>query len=341
MTTAFGSRAGFGGFQTLGTENDLVVWKPSKSAWLANGMAGEAVREARTRRLLRAQHGAAHLDQLRATGWTPAEIKTRVRRSEWHRRYRSVFIVGDPALLPLAGHSAALLSLGSRALLSYRTATELWALVRALAGRPIDVSVIAEAVRPRPYVRAHLLSHLDPKDIRVRHNLRVTSPARSLIDFAAEASANELLHALGEAVAHNLTNETELTDALTRVPANHPGAKTIKAILIEPDLIRTRSLAERHLLPLIIAAGLPRPLVNVYIEGELVDLTWPEHKLIVELDGYKWHKSRQAFENDRRRDAKLVAAGYRVIRVTWHQITEQSHLVIARIAQALTLAGAA
>ncbi|MFL5830681.1 MAG: DUF559 domain-containing protein [Solirubrobacteraceae bacterium] len=304
-------------------------------------MAVEAGREARTRRLLHAQQGAVHLDQLRAAGWTPAEIKTRVRRGEWHRRYRCVFIVGDPALLPLAGHSAALLSLGPHSVLSYRTATELWALIRALTGQPIDVSVIAEAVRPRPYVRTHLLSHLDPKDIRVRHNLRVTSPARSLIDFATEASANELLHALGEAVAHNFVNETELNDALSRVPANHPGAKTIKAILTEPDLIRTRSLAERYFIPLIIAAGLPRPLVNVYVEGELVDLSWPEHELIVEVDGYQWHKSRQAFENDRRRDAKLVAAGYRVIRVTWHQITEQSHLVIAQIAQALTIAGAA
>src|SRR3954447_13362295 len=142
MTTALGSRAGFGGFQTLGPENDRVVWKPSKSAWLANAMAVEAGREARTRRLLHAQQGAVHLDQLRAAGWTPAEIKTRVRRGEWHRRYRCVFIVGDPALLPLAGHSAALLSLGPHSVLSYRTATELWALIRALTGQPIDVSVI-------------------------------------------------------------------------------------------------------------------------------------------------------------------------------------------------------
>jgi hypothetical protein len=305
-------------------------------------MAADADRAARTRRLLRAQQGAVHLNQLRVIGWTTAEIKTRVRRGEWQRRYRCVFIVGDPALLPLAGHSAALLSLGPLAVLSHRTAVELWGLITATPDRLIDVSVLADAVRPRPYVRAHLLSRLDDKDTRRRHNLRVTSPARSVIDFAAEAASNELLHALSEAVAHDLTSETELTDALRRMPENHRGAAMTRTILAdEPDLIRSRSPAERIALPLIIAADLPRPQVNIWLHGELVDLYWPEQALIVEVDGYQFHKSRQAFENDRRRDAKLTALGYRVIRVTWPQLTQQSHMVIARIAQALTHAQAA
>ena len=74
-------------------------------------------------------------------------------------------------------------------------------------------------------------------------------------------------------MAQNLTTERELRDSLTRVPANHPGAAVVTAILLdEPDLTRTRSPAERYVLPLVIAADLPRPLVNAWIEGELVDL---------------------------------------------------------------------
>jgi hypothetical protein len=298
--------------------------------------------EERTRRLIRSQHAAISFKQLLALGWTPAQIKSRVRRGEWSREHRGVYIAGDRALLPLARHSAALLSLGSRAVLSHRTAAELWGLIRPEQSAAIHVTLAARSARPRQGVRAHLLARLDRKDLRTRDRLRVTSPARTIIDFAAEAPANELLHAISEAVAHNLTSENELTDALDRLPANHPGAKIIRAILAdEPDLINTRSVAERCALPLIIAADLPRPLVNAWIEGELVDLSWPEHKLIVEIDGYQWHKSRQAFENDRRRDAKLTAAGFRVIRVTWEQLTQQSHMVIARIAQALMLAAAA
>ena len=69
--------------------------------------------------------------------------------------------------------------------------------------------------------------------------------------------------------------------------------------------------------------------------GEIVDLYWPEPKLVVELDGFQFHRSRAAFETDRRRDAKLAAAGLRVIRVTWLQLQHEPYAVIARIAQAL------
>ncbi|MFL5829302.1 MAG: hypothetical protein ACJ76X_05235, partial [Solirubrobacteraceae bacterium] len=194
-----------------------------------------------------------------------------------------------------------------RAVLSHRTAAALWGLTRRDPSDPIHVTLVARSAYPRHGVRTHLVGALDPKDIRTRHNLRVTSPARTAIDFATEAASNELLHAVSEAVAHGLTSERELTDALTRLPENHQGAAIIRAILAdEPDLIRTRSAAERYVLPLVIAADLPRPQVNAYLHGELVDLYWPDHKLVVEIDGYQWHKSRQAFENDRRRDAKLA-----------------------------------
>jgi len=305
----------------------------------AGGMSQAAARMAR---VIAVQHGAIHRDQVLGAGWTDSHIKTRLHRREWTREHQAVYIAGDPALLPYARHSAALLSLGPHAALSDRTGVELWRLIRQNQGGPIHVTLAARSSRPRHGVKTHLVRALDPKDIRIRENLRVTSPARAIIDFATDAASNELLHAIGEAVAQGVTSERELTDARTRVPANHPGAAIVKAILLdEPDLIRTRSPAERYVLPLVLAADLPRPLVNTYIHGELVDLSWPEHKLIVEVDGYQFHKSRQAFENDRRRDAKLIAAGYRVIRVTWRQLTEQSHLVIARIAQALIVAQAA
>jgi very-short-patch-repair endonuclease len=110
----------------------------------------------------------------------------------------------------------------------------------------------------------------------------------------------------------------------------------LRAILREqPQLIHTRSVAERDLLAAIRHARLPPPLVNPRVCGELVDLYWPEHKLVVEFDGFQFHRSRAAFESDRRRDAKLVAAGLRVIRITWLQLQHEPHAMIARIAQAL------
>jgi very-short-patch-repair endonuclease len=69
-----------------------------------------------------------------------------------------------------------------------------------------------------------------------------------------------------------------------------------------------------------------------------VDFLWRRHRLIVEIDGYRFHSSRSAFERDRRRDAELAAAGYQVIRVTWRQITEEPYSVVALLSQTLAAA---
>jgi predicted transcriptional regulator of viral defense system len=129
-----------------------------------------------TARLIRAQNAAVTRRQLLVLGWTSAEIKTRVRRGEWHRRYQGVYIAGDPALLPLAAESAALLSLGPTAVLSHRSAAALW----SLADRDpnaVDITVAARSARPRSAVRIHLATSLDTRDIRHRENLALTSPA--------------------------------------------------------------------------------------------------------------------------------------------------------------------
>jgi very-short-patch-repair endonuclease len=66
-----------------------------------------------------------------------------------------------------------------------------------------------------------------------------------------------------------------------------------------------------------------------------VDFLWPEQRLIVEVDGYEFHRSREAFERDRARDAALLAAGHRVMRVTWRQLTSEPRRLIATFVSAL------
>ena len=99
------------------------------------------------------------------------------------------------------------------------------------------------------------------------------------------------------------------------------GVGPVRALLADergPTL--TRSEAERRLLKLIAAAELPRPQVNTRVQGFEVDALWREQRLIVEVDGYVFHGPRPVFERDRRRDQVLIAAGYRVLRVTWRQL---------------------
>jgi very-short-patch-repair endonuclease len=81
---------------------------------------------------------------------------------------------------------------------------------------------------------------------------------------------------------------------------------------------------------------LPRPLSNHTLDapdhpGLEADFYFPAHHLVVETDGWTDHQTRQAFENDRAKDAALVAAGYSVMRFTWRQLRDDPHTVAERI----------
>ena len=157
----------------------------------------------------------------------------------------------------------------------------------------------------------------------VHCGLSLTTPARTLHDLAPLLPQRDLDRAVEEAVIRGLARPHEL--------ATRPALR--EATIAEPRL--TRSEAERRLLKLIRAARLPTPATNVRVAGWEVDAFWPRHRLIVEVDGYAYHGNRAAFERDRRKDAALIAAGYRVVRVTWRQIADEPHVVVALLARLL------
>ena len=100
-----------------------------------------------------------------------------------------------------------------------------------------------------------------------------------------------------------------------------PGTRALRALQSDNASGFTRSAAERMLRGLIRAANLPRPRFNARLAGYEVDAVWPDRRLVVEVDGYAYHGHRAQFERDRRKDLALTAAGYRVIRVSWRQLT--------------------
>jgi very-short-patch-repair endonuclease len=161
----------------------------------------------------------------------------------------------------------------------------------------------------------------------------VTSPAQTLIDLAASRSPH-LEHAFIEAHGLRLLRTGELARAIERARAR-PGVRALKALIGAYESGFTRSKGERTLRLMLRAANLPEPLFNALICGYKVDCVWPEHRLVVEFDGERFHGHRRAFETDRRRDATLVAAGYAVIRITWARLTTEPYAVLAEIATAL------
>jgi very-short-patch-repair endonuclease len=233
---------------------------------------------------------------------------------------------------------AAVLACGRNAVVSHHSAAYLWRLLPdAARARDVDVTVPARDPGKKPGIRVHRTRALDRRDVRTCDGVPITTPARTLLDLAGEASARELERALAEAHVRRLTSRRDLLSLLAR-HGGRPGSPEIRRFLEADQGTRpTRSQAEERLLALVRAARLPMPDVNVRVGPIEVDFLWREERLVVEVDGFRFHASRAAFERDRLRDAELQAGGLRVMRVTWRQLTREREATLARIARALVV----
>jgi very-short-patch-repair endonuclease len=175
-------------------------------------------------------------------------------------------------------------------------------------------------------------------DRTVIDGIPVTSLARTLLDYAEVARPQELRHALEAAERRELFDLRAIRELLARCKGRR-GGKALKAAIAEltGPAPWTRSELERRFLELIRQHELPEPHANVLVEGHLVDFHWPRQRLVVEVDGFEFHRSRRAFENDRARDAALQLAGQRVVRVTHRQLGEPA-VVISRLCALLEAA---
>ena len=244
------------------------------------------------------QHGVVTLEQLRAAGLSSQAITYRLRAGRLHRIHRGVYAVGHTRLSFEGKCMAAALACGSGAAISHRAAAALWRVLPSPSGL-LDVTVPRRGGRrKRKGIRLHRSSTLDPAQTTLRMGIPVTTPARTLADLRRCATPDELSAARRQAEIRGYRF------------ADDP----------EPDL--THSELERRFLRLCRRHRLPTPEVNVGVGGFVVDVLWREHGLIVETDGYRYHRGRAAFEHDHRRQARLAAAGYEVLRFTWRQVVE-------------------
>jgi very-short-patch-repair endonuclease len=162
--------------------------------------------------------------------------------------------------------------------------------------------------------------------------LCVTSLSRTIFDLAGRLNLRQLERVMNEAEVLRLTDRVSVPELAARYPARR-GAKNLRAVLdkAQPPSI-TRSELEEAFVALIDRCGIARPRLNAHLAvGERtfeVDCLWSEQRLIAELDGHAVHGTRWAFDADRERDRLLVTDGWRVIRVTWHQLDESPEGVV-------------
>jgi very-short-patch-repair endonuclease len=298
-------------------------------------------RDQRVAAIAGAQRGRVSSAQLLQAGLTRHMIASMVATGRMQREHQGVYVVGHSAAIPLGPETAALLACGDRAVLCRASAAALWGLARPREpGQPVDViRVGGTSSRALRGVVIHRSRLITPRDAAVSERLPVTSPGWTLLDISALHGRRESERALDEALARRLVSLTKLQELLART-AGHPGHGTLARLIARrgPSTI-TRSEAEERMLALIRAAALPPPELNARVCGYEVDLYWPAHRLVVEVDGYAWHSGRAAFERDRRKGIALAGAGIDLVRVSWTQMEHDAFALIAALAARLAGTG--
>jgi very-short-patch-repair endonuclease len=259
------------------------------------------------------QHGVVTIAQLREAGLSDDAVLDPVRAGRLIRLHRGVFAVGHQPATFESRCLAAVLACGAGALVSRRSAAALWRLLDPDSG-PIHVSVPGRAGRRQHQgVVVHRCPSLTPEQASRSRRIPVTSPARTISDLRrGEATSAELRRAIRQAEVRGLRTGLPKRAAATRSELE--------------DLFL--ALCRRH--------GLPKPEVNVRIGALTVDFFWPQQRLVVETDGYRFHRGSSAFEIDHDRDLRLRTAGFDVLRLTYHHVTTEPTRVATLVRRELT-----
>lgn len=277
------------------------------------------------------QHGVVGRWQLIELGVRRGAIEGRLARGQLHRMHQGVYSVGHRIVSREGRWMAAVLSGGPAAVLSHRSAGQLWQIVPLSEIWPELTR--PTAFRPRAGIRGHH-SPLPLDEVTTIAGIAVTSVSRTLLDLAVVLTKRQLEQALNETEVLRLTDKLSLSDLLERYPRRR-GSAVLRALLRDRTTGRgvTRSELERRFLAVLARTDLSRPRLNAHVSAQgrffEVDCLWAEQRLIVELDGRESHGTDLAFEKDRERDRLLLVEGWRVTRVTWRQLRDDAPAVIA------------
>ena len=272
--------------------------------------------------------------QLKAAGVSLAQIERRLGRL-LTRVSQGTYVLGRPS--PPVLVAAALAALPSAAGSHHWAATE----HRLPVGPGSELSVVLDGrTRRRIHgVRIRSTRWLPPDDVAIGPSgLRVTSMARTICDLAGELPAARTSHLIEHAVTAGLSPGHFQACAAAWCRRGRAGSGVIRRLdheLLDHEPV-PGSVLEHQAFTLFIRAGLTG-WVSQYappwydgVRG-IVDVAWPEHRVIVELDGRRWHATAQALGDDRRRDRAAVLAGWVTVRFSWQEIVHRPDTVVAEL----------
>jgi hypothetical protein len=289
--------------------------------------------ERAVRELAGRQSGNVERQQLLRLGLSAWAIKARLRNGLLVARFHGVYALAPARQDPQALIAAAVLAGGPHAVASHASAAWLWGFL-AHWTRPPEITLTNGDRRPR-HVLTHRCPSLQPRDVTRQRGVPTTSPARTALDVAPRLSARQLTRLVNNARRDGELRPAALQDILDR-NRYHPGTKLLAPFAADEHAGNpTNSDFEDDFRAFTAEYGLPTPQINVKINGREVDAYFPEHNLIVECDGWQFHRQRSAFEDDRERDAENLRHGTPTVRVTKTRLTQTPDREAARLHQIL------
>ena len=260
-------------------------------------------------RIAEGQQGVVARPQLLDAGLSAEQIRQLLLRGALLVEFRGVYRVGHRAPSVEARYMAAVLACGENALLSGRAAGHLLGLLKGPAPTP---DVTAPKQRRIEGITTYRTRTAHSLDATTWHGIPTTTVPRTLTDLAATLSLDDLARACHEAGVRFQTTPAQVEQVLARRPST-PGASNLRLV----------SLPREH--------GRPLPQTTRPAGGRRVDCRWPDHHLTVELDSYRYHGSRHAWEHDRRREREAYARGDEFRRYTYGDVYEDSGLMLAEL----------
>lgn len=297
------------------------------------------------------QHGVLSRRQLLAKGIPAKTISDRIANSSLFPVYPGVYLAGRPQLTRDGALLASLLAAGDGAVLGARSAAALWGFLdhqspvevfRIRGGRNQRARIRVDGERWWPYLLIRQPRELPAIDLGVKRGLTLTSPARTLRDLAMGLQEEKFRWAFMEADRLGLLSDPSLIACADQTQGRKGGAMFRQMVYRRiPNIDQAESLLEAIVLDLNQSGRIPVPEVNRKTHGYRPDFRWSRHRVIVEADGYEFHRGQEAFENDAFRANRLRADGWTVLRFTWRMVTEKPDDVAEMIRSTLSNANPA
>jgi very-short-patch-repair endonuclease len=273
--------------------------------------------------------GVVTRPELLAAGLSPKQIDSRIAKGLLIVVYRGVYRVGHTAWSVEAQYTAA--TKATDGVLYRRSAGHLLRLLKSrFVERP---EVLTSTERRVPGIDARRTKTLDRRDVTAVSAIACTTVPRTLVDLAAVLDEDALARACHEAGVLYGTAPRQVDAVLRRLP-NAKGAAALRAIM-SGEVKVSLSKLERAFLELLARHGLPLPITNKLVDGRRIDCRWPDHRLTVELDGWRFHNSRHSWEQGNQRERQARIRGERFRRFTYADVLEDPAYMLAELRKLL------